>query len=334
MPDAAHVWTDKEIEKLQRDFRKVYRQASVDMRIKLGKHMREFDAANSEWKKRVKADPSLQKQYQDWLKTQAANKKWIKSMTNAMIQDAVRADQIASEHIYDTVPYVFAENANRAAYAIQEGVGRQIDQFAIYDQDTVRNLIAKQPDLLPNIPETHFNEKKDIAWNSQKFTSAITQSVLQGESIPDAAKRLNVVLNMDKEAAVRAARTALTGAENAGRVHSYQRAQELGIKLEQQWLSTLDERTRTEHRLLDGQHVPVGEKFHVPGYGEEYDIEFPGDPTALPAMLWNCRCTLIAYFDDSPAITDDRWSRLPSGMTYNKWLKTAPKYDTKKAKNG
>ena len=256
-------------------------------------------------------------------------------MVTTITEDAVRADQIASERIYDTVPYVVAENANRAAYAIQEGLGRQINEFTLYDQDTVRRLITEQPDSLPTVPDVAFKKKKDTAWNSKKFTSAITQSILQGESIPDAVKRLNMVLNMDKEAAIRSARTAMTGAENAGRVHSYQRAKDLGIKLEQQWLATLDERTRAEHRLLDGQHVPVGKKFHVPGYGSKYDIEFPGDSKALPAMVWNCRCSLIAWFDDSEDITLDRWSKLPKDMTYEEWKRSAPKYgDPVKRKSG
>lgn len=319
MSDAAHVWTDKQIEKLQSDFRKTYRQAATEMRVKLGKHMQEFDKANAKWKQRLKDDPSLHKEYKAWLTGKAAEKKWIRSMSTALVEDAVRADQIAAERIYDTIPYIVAENANRAAYAIQEGIGRKIDGFALYDADTVRRLITESPDLLPPIPKSKLNLAKARAWDQKRITASITQSILQGESIPDAAKRLTGTVGMMKESSVRAARTAITGAENAGRIQSYRRAEDLGIKLEQQWLATLDDRTRFEHRLLDGEHVPVGEKFHVPGYGSEYDVEFPGDPGGLPEMVYNCRCTLVAWLDTSEPIDENRWSRLPEDMTYDEW---------------
>ena len=329
MPDEAHIWTDEQIEKLQKKFAKIYRQASNEMKEKLGKHLADFDKTNQKWKKRVKDDPSLESKYRDWLAGRAADKKWIRSMVTGLVQDAVRADQMAADVIYDAIPYVVAENANRAAWAIQEGLNRQIDAFTLYDADTIRYLIAEEPDLLPPIPDPEHDKAKDTKWNSEKFTNAITQSVLQGESIPHAAQRIMQVVGMDTRAATRAARTALTGAENAGRIQSYKRAKDLGIDLEQQWIATLDERTRIEHRLLDKQHVPVGEEFKVPG--TKFSIEFPGDPTADPSLVWNCRCTLVAYFSD---VKDpDRWANLPKGMTYDQWKESAPKYGKTNSKS-
>ena len=63
----------------------------------------------------------------------------------------------------------------------------------------------------------------------------------------------------------------------------------MGIELQQEWLATIDGRTRHEHRLLDGQRVKVGEKFKVEGY----ELEYPADPNGEPEMVYNCRCTLI-----------------------------------------
>lgn len=53
----------------------------------------------------------------------------------------------------------------------------------------------------------------------------------------------------------RTARTAVTAAENAGCVDSYSRAKSLGIELEQEWMATLDVRTRSSHRKLDAAGV-------------------------------------------------------------------------------
>ena len=60
------------------------------------------------------------------------------------------------------------------------------------------------------------------------------------------------VVTMIRVSAVRAARTAVTAAENAGRMDSYHAAEKMGIKLRKRWLSTLDGRTRHAHAILDG----------------------------------------------------------------------------------
>ena len=123
-------------------------------------------------------------------------------------------------------------------------------------------------------------------------------------------------------AAVRYARTAATGAQNAGRVDSYERAQKMGIELEQEWLATLDNRTRDEHRDLDGQHVPVGEPFEVDGE----EIRYPGDPSAPGYLVWNCRCTLVPKLkslDQSDAPRDNRLG----DMRYDDWKNEHKKGD-------
>lgn len=92
---------------------------------------------------------------------------------------------------------------------------------------------------------------------------------------------------MDERAATRAARTALTGAECAGRMGAYRRALALGVGVRKRWLATLDGRTRDSHRLLDGESVGVEERF-------SNGLLYPGDPTGPASEVWNCRCTLVA----------------------------------------
>lgn len=317
MVDEAHEWTEEEIERLAKRLRHEYSQAEKEMRQKLEKLMSDFDEQNKDWQARMAAGKSTRDEYEAWLKDMSMNREFVGGMADTLAQDAVNADKRAMELINNALPTVYAENANRAAYGIDSALG-QDHSFDLYDQSTVRRLISNpEADLLPiqqpPIPNPKVDARKDKPWNKRKFNSAITQSILQGESIPNTAKRLQTVLKMDENAAVRAARTAMTGAENAGRVDSYRRAKAIGIDLEQEWMSTLDMRTRHSHRELDGQHVPVGEKFKVDGI----ELEFPADPTAPPEYVYNCRCTLVAWFPDLDK--DERWSKLPSGMTYDDW---------------
>lgn len=153
--------------------------------------------------------------------------------------------------------------------------------------------------------------------------AASHRNILLGESIPKLAKRIQRVTGSNYAAAVRTARTATTGAENAGRVESYKRAQAMGIKLKQEWLATLDGRTRHTHRQLDGEVREVGQAF-------SNGCRYPGDPQARGSEIYNCRCTLAAAIDGVDASDAERWSKLPPGMTYRQWKDGKPvaEYDS------
>lgn len=301
MHDIAHQWTDDEIRKLQLKFARVYGQAAKEMRKKLSDYLDEFDRANKDWQVELSLGNVTKKQYKAWLADEAMRKKYLVDMSHMLAYDAAHTNRLAADMINDALPMVYAENANYAAYGIEAELGKT-HIFDLYDQDTIRHIMGmSEHDQLihevipigpPNTPLQSLrvdpDAVKDVLWNRQKFTAAITQSILQGESIPNTAKRLETVLNMNRSMATRAARTAMTSAENSGRRDSYWRAKRLGIQLEQQWLATTDERTRETHRLLDGQHVPVTSYFRPEGYGAEYSIRFPGDPAARGDMTWNC----------------------------------------------
>ena len=126
------------------------------------------------------------------------------------------------------------------------------------------------------------------------------------------AGRVKSVTGSNIAAATRTARTAVTGAENAGRVSSYERAKGMGIKLKQEWVAALDNRTRHSHRKLDGTKVEVGGTF-------PNGCRFPGDPTARYAEICNCRCTLVAAVEGFETDDAKRASKIPKGMTYEEW---------------
>lgn len=317
MDDWAHDWTDVEIERLKRRMTEEFSVAKYEMAEKMERFLEEHEKKRLEWLSKVAAGVETKEEYEAWLKRRALDVAWYEDMIDTLADAAVNADREAMMLINDLIPGVFAENANYSAYSVEMGLGYNTHSFDLYDRDTVRLLLSEERELLPPIPEPRLNEMKDKIWNRQKFTSAVTQSILQGESITNAARRMMTVFDMDRNAAFRAARTAITGAENAGRVHSYRRAKSIGIDIEQEWLATLDTRTRHSHRLLDGTHVPVGEKFRT----ENGELEFPGDPNCEDASeVYNCRCTLVPWFpwmeeEEIP----ERWSRLPEAMTYAEW---------------
>ena len=121
---------------------------------------------------------------------------------------------------------------------------------------------------------------------------------------------------INHKATIRYVRTAVTGAENAGRADAYRRAEALGVDMEQEWQAVHDMRTRHEHRQLDGQRRPVGEPFEVDGE----EILYPGDPAAPGHLIWNCRCRLRGIVAGlEPRARKYRSLDDIEGMTYEEW---------------
>ena len=159
--------------------------------------------------------------------------------------------------------------------------------FSLVNEEAVKELATTDKSLLPT---KKIDPKKDIAWNEKQINSQMLQGILQGENIPKMADRLMTVVGMNKTSAIRNARTMTTAAENKGRQDSFKKAQNDGVIMEREWVATRDERTRAWHADLDHVAVAIDEPW-VNEYGE---IMFPGDPTADPANVYNCRCSIRA----------------------------------------
>lgn len=311
MADMAHKWTDERLEELTVKLHEVYLQASFEMSDRLNEWMKEYESQNRAWKKAVKQGFAKQEDYDTWLHDRLQERLHQQGMIDTLTYDSINADVRARQLIHDEIPTVYAENGNYAMYDIERQSGLDT-AFTLYDQDTVRFLVEQDRKLLPEL-----DKAKDYRWTRQKMTSAITQSILQGESIPDVMKRLQKVVGVSEKSSEAVARTAVTYAEAQGRQRSYERAERLGIPLMKEWHAHMDGRTRLAHRQADGQKVGVNEKFEVGGYM----MTGPGDPTAPGALIYSCRCRLVGDVqrDDIPPAVIHRYSRLPKGVSYEDW---------------
>ena len=278
MPDIAHEWTDDRLEQLVLKMREEYLKASFEMSDKLNVWLEDFESQNRGWQKAVKEGFAEEADYKLWLEDQMQDKLRQQGMIDQLTYDAINADIRARQLINNEIPTVLCENGNYAAYDIDRQANLDT-AFELYNQDAVRNLIANEPELLPKL-----DLAKDVAWNRQKLTSAITQSILQGDSIPHTMERLQNVLGISERSAERVARTAMTCAESRGRQMAFDRADSLGIPLKKKWHAHIDGRTRLAHRQADGQTVGVHDMFVVDGH----KMTGPGDPTAPGYLVWNC----------------------------------------------
>lgn len=157
--------------------------------------------------------------------------------------------------------------------------------FELVDESTIREL-AKDPDIL-RLPYKEIDETKDVRWNTKNINSQLTQGILQGESIPKIATRLQNVTNMNRNAAIRNARTMNTSARNLGNLDSMREAAENGVLIKKTWLTVDDDRTRASHSALNEETIDLDEKF-------SNGLMFPGDSKGDPCEVYNCRCTMVS----------------------------------------
>ena len=322
-PDPAHKETDKILRDMEKRLDEVYKQAYREARQTADDFMKQFREMDKKKRQQVKDGELDKAEYERWRRTQVFQGNRYHQMADTLAADMTHTNQIAASVINGYLPEVYAVNHNYGTYEIEKG-SRINTQYTMYDRQTVERLIRDNPDLLPR--KAAVNVPKDQLWNKKHINSAITQGILQGEAIDKIAQSLAAtVTDMSHTSAIRNARTMTTSAQNGGRIDSYKRAESMGIKLLQVWMATLDDRTRHEHRQLDGQKRKVGEAFEVEGE----KIFFPGDPAADPALVYNCRCTLIGEVEGVDYNLSDisqRDNKL-GDMTYEEWKEEKRKQD-------
>lgn len=318
MSDQAHNFADRKIAEFQAEVWETYQQAQADAQEALSAFLKRFEKEDAKRRKLVEKGEMTKAEYRSWRQGQILRSKQLSSTLDQVSQAMVNANQVAMAALAGKLPEVYAENANYSAFWVCKETGLAVG-FDLVDPDTVQHMLTAGEAvlMLPSV-----NVAKDMAWNRKLVASQLTQGVLLGESIPKMARRVQRVTGSNYATAVRTARTTVTGAENAGRVHSYKRAKDMGIKLQKEWLATLDGRTRHSHRQLDGQKIPNED-------GAKFDngCRYPGDPQGRYDEICNCRCTLVAAIEGVDTSDAERWSRLPEGMTYEEWKnELAPKH--------
>lgn len=322
--DEGHEETEQVLKELEARITKEYKQAEKELQAKLDDYMRRFKIKD-DIKRNAVADGNLdQKEYQQWLIGQIAMGKRWEEMRDTIAEDLTHAAQIAKALAVNEMPDVYAINHNYGTFQVEKA--SLVDtSYTLYDRDAAARMF-KDTDFYKKPGrkvQKAINEGKQKAWDKKQIQSVMFQGIAQGESIGAIATRIcKSTCDSDRKAAIRNARTMTTGIQNAGRVDSYKRAEDMGINLKQQWIATLDGRTRHEHRQLDGMMVDVGGVFTVDGY----DIEYPGDPSAAPEMVYNCRCTLIPALEGFDRDMSLRHDDHLEDMSYDEWKESHDSY--------
>lgn len=322
-PDYAHKLTDKQLAELEQRIAKLCKEAADELTDTVRAYFEQFEKRDAAMKEKLDAGEITEQQYKQWRLAQMGRGKRFTALRDKVAERYTNANETAVAYVNDATPGIYSLNRNYAAYKIEQ-VSDKAD-FTLWDEQTVKRLIVEQPDLMPYYPPRRALQRGiDLKYGKQQITASVTSSILQGKGIGKIADDLQSRMrDMSRASAIRTARTAVTAAENAGRLDTYRSAQDMGIKLKKRWLATLDNRTRHAHAMLDGQTVDVDKPFKVDGY----ELMYPGDTSAPGYLVYNCRCTQIAEVDGEDTSSGGRRARNPKtgesvlvgDMTYAEW---------------
>ena len=322
-------WTDKELEALEKRIAVVYREAEKDLDNEVKEYFGKFRIRDKEMKDLVDAGEMSNADYMKWRTTQIGRGKRFEALRDKVAERYTKANEVANAYVNDLTPSIYSLNRNYEAYMIEKTVGNC--DFTLWDESTVRRLLVEQPDLMPYYPaQRALNRGIDLAYGKDQITKRVTSGIIRGLSPGKIANELMVgITSMSRESAVRAARTGITAAENAGRLDSWIEAEKMGIQIKRRWMCTKDGRTRTSHGKADGQTVTgTKEPFKVGGY----KMMYPGDRSlgAPGSEIYNCRCTTRTVEKDGieaeprqmrVSDPDTGNTKLVKEMSYNDWEK-------------
>lgn len=329
-PDLGQQMTDRELAALEKRIAKLYSEAGNELQETIDEYFKKFEKRDKEMRALIGTIQNgkewTEQDYKQWRLAQIGRGKRFEAMRDKVARRATNANEVARAYINDATPGIYSLNRNYAAYTIEQVAGSV--GFDLWDEQTVKRLIKDQPELMPYYPPDRALKRGiDFAWGKKQITASVTSSILQGKGIKGMADDLQRrITDMSRDSAIRTARTAVTGAQNAGRMDSYTAAGKMGIELKKEWIATLDGRTRHSHAMLDGEQQDNDKPF-------SNGCMFPGDPSGPAAEIYNCRCTLIAAVDGVDTSSAQRRARNPvtgetevvPNMTYQDWVRSKQK---------
>lgn len=322
--DVGHEQTEKILQALERRIAQVYTEARDGVKQTIEKYWAGLVERDRYMRALVKKGEITQDYYTQWLQNQIGRGERYEALQSQLAERVTNAAETAYAYINDATPSVYSLNRNYGAYTIERAAGNV--GFTIWDESTVRRLMVQQPELMPYYPpKKALKYGIDLEWGKKQIRAAIQSGILRGESIGEIANDLRRrIPDMSRKSALRTARTAITSAQNGGRMDSYKAASDMGIKVRKRWVATKDSRTRDAHQKLDGKTADWDEPF-ISKLGE---IWYPGDPRAKPANSYNCRCALrtvegpgIEAEPRKMRVRDPKTGKniLVNEMTYEQW---------------
>lgn len=287
MADKARVKTDKMLKSMEKKLRSMYETSKSEItkewKLYMAKAEAKIKTAQVEYDNALKqGNKTLAKELKSNLDQQKFDLTLKNKKYNQTLKDVTKGlsdvNKQALGYVNGKMLNVYVVNNNAFEdIAKQNGIN-----FTLVDENVIKRRV-EEGDI--KLPYKDLDRIKDQRWNTKQLNSQVTQGILRGESMQTIAKRIEPIVNNNRAAAIRNARTMVTGAENVGRLDRLYEMEEEGAVLRKMWRATPDERTRESHALMDGETAKIDEEF-------SNGLMYPADPDGDPAEVYNCRCSM------------------------------------------
>lgn len=305
--------TDKQLEKA---LRSVYASNIKELNKKIKAFQEHTEELTAQLRVQLDAGEITEEYFKQWQMVQIARSERFQILKDTIANKMADCNAVASEMVNNELPARYANKYNRSlfeaygtmAYTRKKDVSNL--NFTLTNEEAVKALMMGENRV--NFKVYRPNRERNYKWNEKLISRALTNGIMQGEGSKVISKRFYDIMENNKAAAIRNARTAITSAENAGHHEGIKQASDLGIKIEHGWLCTHDDRTRESHAMMDGVYVPIDEPFDVDGS----EMMYPCDPNGAPEQVYNCRCTEVSRVEG----VDPHSCTWNNDKFYDEWL--------------
>lgn len=297
--DLAMLENDERLAQLENRLTRLYSDSANELTRQLNEYMEQYEAQYNEMRASLARGEITQQEYERWARNRFLRTRQMQQQIESLTNDMVRADELAVQMVNGELPDVYVSSFNYSGFrgeVLADAAGYDYANFTLYNADAMRIIMAEDPDLIP-WEEPSVDIPRDMRWNRQHIQNAVAQGILQGDGIREISNRLLPIVNMDRNAATRTARTAFTAVQNEARRDATRRLRDAGIPMVEPWMSVLRSNTRDTHLMLHGTY-PNQDGLYGEGIIFSGNLlRFPGDPHGDPEQIYNCQCRVQSFIE-------------------------------------
>lgn len=228
------------------------------------------------------------------------------------------------KYVYESMESAYLNGYFETQYQLEMGTQRLLG-FGGVNEAAIKAMLSES--LTGLVLDERLGNNLRQAVN--ELRQSLSYTLLQGYSYPKAARYIQETLGKDQ---ARATLVAWTETHRAYETASHERKEQAkanGLEFKTKWLATLDKRTRSSHRSMDGRAQGDDGYFTLPSGAKG---RFPGDPMLGAREVIRCRCTTVTEFaNDIPSQRRGRTdyedaksesALFPDSMTYKQWYES------------
>ena len=297
MADKAHLLTDEKLEQMEKRLSAIYSDVGKTVQKKMADYAKTIEEQSSELLKAIdNAESETEKNkakaaYVRFYRQVVKSKEFL-LLSASVSNDLYKANVAASAYINSQTPSIYALNYNY----INAAMAKDIDGF------TPQEITEEEAKKYSGYTQRTVDRKKDVEWNEKNLKKSVIAGALLLIGAAAIMKRsAKNAVNKNHNSASMHSNGMGTDAETKARLDGMYWAEYLGIRMTKVWISTLDNRTRDSHVMLDGREVALNKPF-------DNGCSRPRDPNGVASEICNCRCSL-KYGDGSGKKSADRSMR-------------------------